>query len=86
MSAGTRTSQNPPIKTSLSNNFYGEETWTGHPWGDPTARSRQQMRRLVAFLKDQTGTIQIDYLMVAVIFSFVVFIGVNVVTLALQFY
>lgn len=44
------------------------------------------MRRLVAFLKDQTGTIQIDYLMAAVIFSFVVFIAVNVVTLALQFY
>ncbi|HKS86882.1 MAG TPA: hypothetical protein VJR71_15485 [Pseudolabrys sp.] len=40
----------------------------------------------MAFLKNNTGSIQVDYLMVAVIFSFVVFIGVNVVTLALQFY
>jgi len=41
---------------------------------------------LVAFLKDSAGTIQIDYLLVAVIFSFVVLIGVNTVTLALNFY
>ena len=45
-----------------------------------------QMRALVALLKDTAGTIQIDYLLVAVIFSFVIFIGVNAVTLVLRFY
>jgi hypothetical protein len=44
------------------------------------------MRALVALLKDTAGTIQIDYLLVAVIFSFVIFIGVNAVTLVLRFY
>jgi len=38
------------------------------------------------FLKDNAGTIQVDYLLFAVIFSFVTFIGVNAVTLALRFY
>jgi hypothetical protein len=43
------------------------------------------MGALVAFLKDTAGTIQ-DYLLVAVIFSFVIFIGVNVVAVVLRFY
>ena len=51
-----------------------------------TRSLKHQMRKLVAFMKDNSGTIQVDYLMVAVIFSFVVFIGVNAVTLVLRFY
>ena len=42
--------------------------------------------RLVAFLKDSAGTIQIDYLSAAVVFSFVIFIGINIVTLILSCY
>lgn len=41
---------------------------------------------LVAFLKDSAGTIQIDYLSAAVVFSFVIFIGINIVTLILSCY
>jgi hypothetical protein len=55
-------------------------------WQHPNLRFMCQMRALVAFFKDTAGTIQIDYLLVAVIFSFVIFLGVNVVTLVLRFY
>jgi len=44
------------------------------------------MRALMALLKDTAGTIQVDYLLVAVMFSFVIFIGVNAVTIALRYY
>jgi len=40
----------------------------------------------VAFLKDSASTIQIDYLSAAVAFSFVIFIGINIVTLILSCY